>query len=308
MKTKSKWLVHMVTICLIFTLGFPVVAQVAAVESVNHKAVYLKQNQKGTCTLSATAMMLRRGALYQGSERWKNIRESTIRSTAWSEGGGLKWNFTYEGMSVKRAALPGGKDNKAYLRKLLANHPEGIVLYDRTAPHAVLLTDYTDGVFYCADPAKCVKLGRVPLSESYCVKLERASVIWYVEHQMFSADNVRYQMLHSTASDDDVQAVGMVDPGSESLVIPSTVTYQGKKYRVVRIAENAFRDNRTLSTLTIGKNVTSVGANAFAGVTGLQIENMDLPVFKYVGENAFGILIQGKEDWSINYDKFTKAG
>lgn len=287
----------MVSICLIFTLVFPVVGQAAAVESVNHKTVYQKQKQKGTCTLSATAMMLRRGALYQGSERWKNIKESTLRSTAWSEGGGLKWNFTYEGMRVKRTALPGGKDNKAYLKKMLANHPEGVVLYDKTAPHAVLLTDYTDGVFYCADPAKCVKQGRVPLSQSYRVKLERASVIWYVKHQMFSADNVRYQVLHSTASADDVQAIGMVDSRSESLVIPPTVTYKGKKYKVVRIAENAFRNNRTLETLAIGKNVTSVGANAFAGVTRLQIENTDLTVMKDVGEDAFEIMIQGKEDW-----------
>ena len=39
------------------------------------------------------------------------------------------------------------------LISLLEQHPEGIVLYDRTQPHAVLLTDYTNGIFYCSDPA-----------------------------------------------------------------------------------------------------------------------------------------------------------
>ena len=49
-------------------------------------------------------------------------------------------------------------------KKLLAEHPEGIVLYDRSRPHAVLLTDYTDGVFYCSDPAGNISSGRIPLT------------------------------------------------------------------------------------------------------------------------------------------------
>ena len=46
---------------------------------------------------------------------------------------------------------------------LLSQHPEGIVLYDRSQPHAVLLTDYTNGNFYCSDPAGNISSGRIPL-------------------------------------------------------------------------------------------------------------------------------------------------
>ena len=78
MRNKSKWLVRMITVCLIFSMIFPVSAQAAAVESVDHKAVYQKQNRKGTCTLSSTAMMLRRAALYEGFDQWKNIKEFSM--------------------------------------------------------------------------------------------------------------------------------------------------------------------------------------------------------------------------------------
>ena len=43
------------------------------------------------------------------------------------------------------------------LKKLLEEHPEGIVAYDSNKPHAIALTDYdaeTD-TFYCSDPAEC---------------------------------------------------------------------------------------------------------------------------------------------------------
>ena len=297
MRNKSKWLVRIVTLCLVFAMVFPVTAQAAAVESVDYKAVYQKQNRKGTCTLSSTAMMLRRAALYEGSEQWKNIKESTIRSTVWSEGSGLKWNFTYAGMSVKRATLPGGSANKTYLKKMLADHPEGIVLYDRSVPHAVLLTDYTDGVFYCSDPAKCVASGRVPLSQSYRVKLERASVIWYVEHQKFSVDGIRYQVLDTAKGKNEVQVIGIEDSEADSLLIPATVKFGGKSYKVTRIAENACKDHGSLVNLQIGKNVTSVASNAFAGLDDLNIMNMDVTALKDVAKNAFELTC-----WQMNFE------
>lgn len=60
------------------------------------------------------------------------------------------------------------------LISLLEQHPEGIVLYDRTQPHAVLLTDYTNGIFYCSDPAGNIGYGRIPITSS-SVSIARAS-------------------------------------------------------------------------------------------------------------------------------------
>ena len=139
---------------------------------------YFKQSRGGTCTLASAAMMLRRRAYMDGMDSWVDVTENGIKSTAWS--GGLSHSFTYQDMQVGYATLPSGTANKTQaLIQILSEHPEGIVLYDRTKPHAVLLTDYTDGVFYCSDPSSGVASGRVPLS-SASISLSGASCYWYI--------------------------------------------------------------------------------------------------------------------------------
>ena len=126
---------------------------------------YFKQSRGGTCTLTSAAMMLRRRAYMDGMDSWVDVTENGIKSTAWS--GGLSHSFTYNDMHVGYATLPSGKAAKTQaLISILAEHPEGIVLYDRTKPHAVLLTDYTNGIFYCSDPAGNISAGRIPLTWS----------------------------------------------------------------------------------------------------------------------------------------------
>lgn len=139
---------------------------------------YFKQSRGGTCTLASAAMMLRRRAFLDGLTDWTDVTENSIRSTAWS--GGLSHNFNYNAMQVGYATLPSSTAaKKEVLIDLLAEHPEGIVLYDRRQPHAVLLTDYTDGVFYCSDPAGNISSGRVPISAA-SVSIAGASCYWYI--------------------------------------------------------------------------------------------------------------------------------
>ena len=139
---------------------------------------YFKQSRGGTCTLASAAMMLRRRAYFDGLDGWVDVTENSVKSTAWS--GGLSHSFTYNAMHVGYATLPSGTAAKTEaLIRILQEHPEGIVLYDRTQPHAVLLTDYTDGVFYCSDPSNGVSAGRVPLS-SASISISGASCYWYI--------------------------------------------------------------------------------------------------------------------------------
>ena len=103
---------------------------------------YFKQSRGGTCTLASAAMMLRRRAYFDGLTDWSTVTENSVRSTAWSNG--LSHSFTYKEMQVGYGTLPSRKQEKVQtLITLLSQHPEGIVLYDRGQPHAVLLTDYT---------------------------------------------------------------------------------------------------------------------------------------------------------------------
>lgn len=139
---------------------------------------YFKQSRGGTCTLASAAMMLRRRAYFDGLTDWSTVTENSVRSTAWSNG--LSHSFTYKEMQVGYGTLPSRKQEKVQtLITLLSQHPEGIVLYDRSQPHAVLLTDYTNGVFYCSDPAGNISSGRIPLTSS-SVSVNGASCYWYV--------------------------------------------------------------------------------------------------------------------------------
>ncbi len=119
----------------------------------NPDGVYVKQISSGKCTLASATMMLRQKSLDEGNPTWENITQSSVRKHGWVEGVGIKQSFTYYGITVKRIDLTGG-DNREALLELLDEHPEGIEIYDRGVPHAVLLTRYDEDedVFYCADP------------------------------------------------------------------------------------------------------------------------------------------------------------
>lgn len=152
---------------------------------------YSKQDRSRTCTLASAAMMLCRRAYLDGDEAFREITESALRPTAWYDG--LSHNFTYKGMTVAYGSVSGTAEQREQtLAALLAEHPEGIVVYDRSRPHAILLTDYTGGVFYCADPASSTAFGRMPVSYA-SISLQRVSGYWYVsadENTQYGTDEV----------------------------------------------------------------------------------------------------------------------
>ena len=158
--------------------------QAATLDELNADDTFLKQKTvDGHCPLLSTAMMLRRYSLLRGDADWSTITEETVTPVAWMEAG-VKHSFTYTtsggGIEVAHDTLPGDASNKQILIDLLKDHPEGIVIYYTGTPHAVLLTDYTNGVFYCADPAYSYPLGRIPLDESYKVRADNVTAYWYV--------------------------------------------------------------------------------------------------------------------------------
>ena len=155
------------------------------VEQLNDSNVFLKQAGSDTCTLCAAAMMMRRYSMLRGDSGWSSITESAIKSKAWKNGEGLRWSFSYSNSSVGNISvghytLPGGSANEALIQAELKNCPEGIVIYNTSVPHAVLLTDYTDGVYYCADPLGSISKGRIPLTSSYKVRIDNVKAYWKV--------------------------------------------------------------------------------------------------------------------------------
>ena len=165
METRIGWRRRLAALLLAVVLLVPCMPRALAADLNVDAGFYLKQSRSGTCTLTAAAMMLRRRAYLDGLADWVDVTENSVRPAAWSNG--LSHSFTYKAMKVRYATLPADNGAKTQtLIDLLAAHPEGIVLYDRRQPHAILLTDYTDGVFYCSDPVGNISAGRVPISSA----------------------------------------------------------------------------------------------------------------------------------------------
>lgn len=73
----------------------------------------------------------------------------------------------------------------------------------------------------------------------------------------------------------------------KTVVIPDVVVYNGVTYKVTGVEVNAFKNNKKLTSVTIGKNVIKIGKNAFKGCTKLKTVTIKSTVLKTIGSNAF---------------------
>lgn len=92
-----------------------------------------------------------------------------------------------------------------------------------------------------------------------------------------------------TACSDKVKTVTFTGSKKQlkSITIPATVTYQNMKFNVTEISKNAFKNQKKLTKVTIGKNVTKIGANAFYGAKNLSKITIKSKNLKKIGKNAF---------------------
>ena len=145
-------------------------ASAATVTDINQPNVFLKQQTNVTCTLASAAMLMRRTAICSDMQGWEEITEENIRPFAWTNGIGLRWNFTYNNITIGHGYFS-GDDNKLEILSLLEQYPQGFVIYNaynEDQTHAVLLCDYDaeNDIFYVSDPASNAPEGRIPLIES----------------------------------------------------------------------------------------------------------------------------------------------
>ena len=152
--------------------------------------LFLTQEGSGTCTLCSAAMMVRSAMYIHGNDEWTTVTQETLRTGAWLNGVGLKWNFKYTAEScvvhVGYQGVSGISVEK--LQKILDDHPEGIVLYCGKIPHAVFLFAYEGDVFYCAETVKGYSGERIALEDSWIGDiygaqeqiLPNVTAYWYV--------------------------------------------------------------------------------------------------------------------------------
>lgn len=184
---------RILSMLLVLALVLTMIPASALAETINDDNVFLMQSGSGKCTLTSAVMMLRRRAIIDGNADWETITESTLGSVAWISGTGMRYNYSYMGMSVDVKSYSGmsAAEKRSALLALLDKHPEGIEIYDGSIPHAVLLTDYdadTD-TFYCADPGTAAK--RIKLSQSWNATnrgsqdnvIANITQIWYITNK-----------------------------------------------------------------------------------------------------------------------------
>ena len=73
---------------------------------------------------------------------------------------------------------------------------------------------------------------------------------------------------------------------AKTVSIPATVKINGVTYKVTKIADNAFKNNKTVTKVTVGSNIKTIGKNAFSGATKLKTVSVGKNVTE-VGANAF---------------------
>lgn len=161
--------------------------------------IAIAQSVRGTCTLASAAMMIRARLYLSGSSDWSSVTEQLARKDVWLEGAGLyySWTFSYNGDEINGDHKVSRGISAKTLASLLEKHPEGIELYCAGVPHAVCVTDYEDGVFYCFDPAEYYSGRRIPLSQSWLGEklgsqdsiLASATDYWYISSYSIRADH-----------------------------------------------------------------------------------------------------------------------
>lgn len=72
-----------------------------------------------------------------------------------------------------------------------------------------------------------------------------------------------------------------------TITIPDTITIDGITYKVTSISKNAFKNNKKIKKVIIGKNITKIGSNAFSGCKNLKTITVKSIKLKSVGKNAF---------------------
>lgn len=236
----------LVALCLMLTavpLGMSAVYADSGSES-----VFVTQEGSGKCTLASAVMLVRQKAILCGADDWTSITQSSMKPYAWLEGAGLLHSFSYRGISVSYRDLTGG-DNWNELIRLLDKYPEGIVIYERSVPHAVLLTRYDEGTqtFYCADPA--LSTVEMPLEESWLRTLkvnateeeivDAIDCYWYVSSCSYEPGSGSGIISGSGSEDDIITAPpsGQTDTDTETVRLDPVRSYTSGQFQDVTGSE-----------------------------------------------------------------------
>ena len=83
------------------------------------------------------------------------------------------------------------------------------------------------------------------------------------------ATQADYKVISAKGSNKTVQYTAYQGT-QQAVAVPSTITINKQKYKVTSIADSAFKNNKKIKSVYVGKNITTIGKSAFYGCTSLQ--------------------------------------
>ncbi len=104
---------------------------------------------------------------------------------------------------------------------------------------------------------------------------------------VFKNGALQYRVTKSDAKKGTVEVTGLTNGKKTVIVIPAAVKKDGVTFQVTGIKKNAFRKNRKLKTVTIGKNIKKIGAGAFGQCSNIKQIHFKGTKAPAVGKNAF---------------------
>ena len=106
---------------------------------------------------------------------------------------------------------------------------------------------------------------------------------------VISDSKLKYKVTKAGTSNTpgEVSIKTVVSKNAKSVVIPDNVTINGITYKVTVIENNAFKNNKKLVKVTIGKNIIRIGTKAFFGCKKLKKVTVKSTVLKKIGKKAF---------------------
>ena len=91
------------------------------------------------------------------------------------------------------------------------------------------------------------------------------SVVFSTSASAVKIDGIYYMVFSNETAEVSYGA----EKYSGEVIIPSSITYEGKEYTVTSIGNEAFSQCSGLTSVTIPNSVTLIGDSAFEGCTGL---------------------------------------
>lgn len=98
--------------------------------------------------------------------------------------------------------------------------------------------------------------------------------------------NNTYKVTKSATKNGTVE-LAKVSKSVNTITVPDTVIVDGVTYKVTSVSKNAFKNNKRLKKVTVGKNITKIHVNTFYGCKNLKIITIKSTNLKFIGKNAF---------------------